>query len=52
MGGNDEQEQTPTSCQVENGRFDWGVILLAATNRPEVLTRPCCARPVRPPDHH
>ena len=48
---NDEREQTLNQLLVEMDGFEAnaGVILLAATNRPEVLDRgPAAARPVRP----
>jgi len=46
MGGHDEREQTLNQLLVEMDGFDpqVGVILMAATNRPEILTRPCCVR--------
>ena len=43
-GGYDEKEQTLNQLLAELDGFDpsTGVILLGATNRPEVLDRPCC----------
>jgi cell division protease FtsH len=50
-GGNDEREQTLNQMLVEMDGFESneGVIIIAATNRPDVLDPPCCARPLRPP---
>ena len=52
-GGHDEREQTLNQLLVEMDGFDvrGGVILIAATNRPDVLgPGAVAARPVRPPD--
>ena len=45
FGGHDEKEQTLNQLLVELDGFDptTGVILLAATNRPEMLTPQFCA---------
>ena len=45
-GGNDEREQTLNQILTEMDGFDssTGVIVIAATNRPEVLDRRCCGR--------
>ena len=45
-GGNDEREQTLNQLLTEMDGFEGntGVIILAATNRPESWTLPCCAR--------
>ena len=53
MGGNDEREQTLNQLLAEMDGFDptKGVILLAATNRPEVLVGPAPPRPLRPAHH-
>jgi cell division protease FtsH len=44
-GGNDEREQTLNQMLVEMDGFESneGVILIAATNRPDCSTLPCCA---------
>ena len=46
MSGNDEREQTLNQLLTEMDGFDGkkGVVILAATNRPETLHRRCCAR--------
>jgi cell division protease FtsH len=46
MGGNDEREQTLNQLLVEMDGFDpkTGVIIMAATNRPEILDPASCAR--------
>lgn len=43
-GGHDEREQTLNQLLVEMDGFDarGGIILIAATNRPDILTRRCC----------
>lgn len=45
VGGHDEREQTLNQLLVELDGFDGssGLVLLSATNRPEILTRRCCA---------
>jgi nucleoside-diphosphate-sugar epimerase len=45
-GGNDEREQTLNQILTEMDGFDssTGVIVIAATNRPDVLDQACCAR--------
>ena len=46
MGGNDEREQTLNQLLVEMDGFESnkGVIIMAATNRPEILIPPCYVR--------
>jgi cell division protease FtsH len=46
-GGNDEREQTLNALLVEMDGFDTqeGIIIIAATNRPDVLDPRSCARP-------
>ena len=45
MSGNDEREQTLNQLLVQMDGFDTnkGVIIMAATNRPEILDPRCCA---------
>ena len=53
-GGNDEREQTLNQLLVEMDGFEAneGIIILAATNRPDVLDPGAAASgPLRPPDH-
>ena len=53
-GGHDEREQTLNALLVEMDGFDTqeGVIIIAATNRPDVLDPASAApRPFRSPDH-
>lgn len=46
LGGNDEREQTLNQLLTEMDGFEGGVVLLAATNRPEALD-PALTRPGR-----
>ena len=48
-GGHDEREQTLNQMLVEMDGFEGseGIIVIAATNRPDVSIRHCCARSVR-----
>ena len=52
-GSNNEREQTLNQILTEMDRFtgNEGVIVLGATNRPEVLDCAAAARSLRPPDH-
>jgi cell division protease FtsH len=52
-GGHDEREQTLNQLLVEMDGFEAkdNIIMIAATNRPDILDPACCARPLRPPDH-
>ncbi len=45
-GGHDEREQTLNQLLVEMDGFESneGVIMIAATNRPDVLDPACCVR--------
>ena len=46
LGGNDEREQTLNQLLAEMDGFDTnkGLLILAATNRPEILIRRFCGR--------
>ena len=52
-GGHDEREQTLNQILTEMDGFspNESVIVLAATNRPDVLDPACSARPIRPARH-
>ncbi|MFN8026711.1 MAG: ATP-dependent metallopeptidase FtsH/Yme1/Tma family protein [Acidimicrobiia bacterium] len=52
-GGHDEREQTLNQMLAEMDGFEAteGIVMMAATNRPDVLDPALLPRPLRPPDH-